>query len=143
MGINFKYTAVNTPQQNGRVERKFATLYERVRAMVNGARLNRKLRGGLWAECAKTATYHDNLDCDNDKGKTRHFQFWKKDAKGFKYMRTFGEVGIATQGEKMRGKLENRGLTCLYLGHAWNHADDVHRLLKLSTKRVIRSRDVR
>ena len=143
LGINFEYTAVNTPQQNGRVERKFATLYGRVRAMLNSARLSKKLRGVLWAECAKTATFQDNLDCDNGKGKTRHSQFWKQDAKGFNYMRVFGEVGIATQGEKMRGKLENRGLACLYLGHAWGHADDVHRLLKLSTRRVIRSRDVR
>ena len=42
LGIDFECTAVNTPQQNGRVERKFATLFGRVRAMLNGARLNGK-----------------------------------------------------------------------------------------------------
>ena len=30
MGIKFKYTAVDIPQQNGKVERKFATLYGKV-----------------------------------------------------------------------------------------------------------------
>ena len=45
LGIEMEYTAVNTPQQNGRVERKFQTLYGRVRAMLNGARLTKKLRG--------------------------------------------------------------------------------------------------
>ena len=29
LGITFEYTAPDTPQQNGRVERKFATLYAR------------------------------------------------------------------------------------------------------------------
>ena len=30
MGIKFEYTSVGTPQQNGRIKRKFATLYRRV-----------------------------------------------------------------------------------------------------------------
>ena len=35
MGLKFKYTAVNTPQQNGQIERNFASLYGCVRAMLN------------------------------------------------------------------------------------------------------------
>ena len=34
MGIKFEYTAVGTHQQNGRVERKFSTLYGRIRSMM-------------------------------------------------------------------------------------------------------------
>jgi transposase InsO family protein len=30
--IQFEYTASHTPQQNGRIERKFATLYRKIRA---------------------------------------------------------------------------------------------------------------
>ena len=33
LNITFKYTAPSKPQQNGRVERKFQTLYGRMRAM--------------------------------------------------------------------------------------------------------------
>ena len=73
LGITFEYTLPNTPHQNGKVERRFATLYGRVRAMLNGARLTKKLRGSLWTECARTATYQDNLDCENESGKTKHF----------------------------------------------------------------------
>jgi len=36
----------------------------------------------------------------------------------------------------------NRGEECLYLGHADNHSGEAGRFLKLSTTRVIRSRDV-
>jgi len=39
LGIQFKWTAPGTPQQNGRVERKFKTLYGRVRAMFKEAGL--------------------------------------------------------------------------------------------------------
>ena len=35
--IKFKYTARNMPQQNGQVERSFATLYGKMRAMMNAA----------------------------------------------------------------------------------------------------------
>ena len=51
-------------------------------------------------------------------------------------------MGIVTSGDSIRTKLANKGLACLYLGHADQHSGDVHRFLKLSTKRVIRSRDV-
>ena len=33
--IKFEFTAPNTPQQNGKAERKFATLKGRIRAMMN------------------------------------------------------------------------------------------------------------
>ena len=41
LGIKFEYTSPNSPQFNGRVERKFATLYSRVRANLNGAKLTK------------------------------------------------------------------------------------------------------
>ena len=39
LGIHFKYTAPRTPQQNGLVKRTFATLYGRVRSMMNGTNI--------------------------------------------------------------------------------------------------------
>jgi transposase InsO family protein len=42
LGIRFEYTAPATPQQNGVVERRFATLFGRVRTMNTAA--------GLYAE---------------------------------------------------------------------------------------------
>jgi hypothetical protein len=43
LGIKFEFTAPNTPQQNRRAECKFATLFGRVRAMLNGAGLSNAL----------------------------------------------------------------------------------------------------
>ena len=52
LGITFEFTAPGTPQQNGKVERKFATLYSKVRAMMNSARVPTEIINVLWAECA-------------------------------------------------------------------------------------------
>jgi len=37
LGITFEFTARKMPQQNGCVEQKFATLFGRICAMLNGA----------------------------------------------------------------------------------------------------------
>ena len=47
-GIKFKYTAPGMPQQNGRVERKFQTLYGQIRAMLAGSGFSRKIQVQLW-----------------------------------------------------------------------------------------------
>ena len=51
MGIQIEFVAPNTPQQNGVVERAFATCTARGRAMMSAAGLPEGLKGKLWAEC--------------------------------------------------------------------------------------------
>ena len=72
-----------TPQQNGKVERKFTMLYGRVKSMMNAEMLIGGLRTCLWAECAKTATNLDNIDCDNQEKKSRYKRFMGENYKGF------------------------------------------------------------
>jgi hypothetical protein len=43
------------------VEQKFQTLYGRIGAMLNDAGVEGDFCEGLWAECAPTATYYENL----------------------------------------------------------------------------------
>ena len=61
MGIKFEYSAPGTPQQNGVVERAFATLIGRGRAMMNHARFTVNKRREMWCEAAQTATVLDNV----------------------------------------------------------------------------------
>ena len=56
MNLQYEYTAPGTPQQNGRVERKFAILYEYMRSFLNTANVPQSLRQVLWAEAANHAT---------------------------------------------------------------------------------------
>jgi transposase InsO family protein len=58
--IQFEYTAPHTPQQNGKIERKFATLYGKTRAMMNQAEFTWTLRHCMWAFCAFYATHLKN-----------------------------------------------------------------------------------
>ena len=60
LGIDFEYTAPGTPQQNGCVKRKFATLFNGVCAMLNGGNFTAYLQSSLWAEAANTATTLEN-----------------------------------------------------------------------------------
>jgi hypothetical protein len=55
------FTAPDSPQQNGKVEKKFATLYGRVRDMLNEAKFNWPLRHAMWAYASLHATKPDNL----------------------------------------------------------------------------------
>src|SRR5210317_1253340 len=81
LGLTFEFTAPNTPQRNGRVERKFATLYGRMRSMLNVARFPKDKREKLWAEAANTTTKIDNILVREKDGKCPYEKFWKKEPK--------------------------------------------------------------
>jgi hypothetical protein len=56
----FEFTAPKSPQQSGKVERRFATLYGRVRAMLNEAEFNWP-GNAMWTYVSLHATKLDNL----------------------------------------------------------------------------------
>jgi hypothetical protein len=49
VNIKFEYTTPDSPQQNGKIERKFATLHGKMRAMLNEAQFTWPLRRNMWA----------------------------------------------------------------------------------------------
>ena len=58
LGIHFEYTIPSTPQQNGRVKRKFASLFGY--SMLNDGRFDNFWHHRLWAEVGKTETLLEN-----------------------------------------------------------------------------------
>ena len=78
LGIQFEFTGPGTPQRNGRIERKFATLYGRVRSALNSANIPMQMRYLLWAECAGTMTLIENCIVTPLKRKPAYEVFWKK-----------------------------------------------------------------
>jgi hypothetical protein len=99
LGIQIEFTPLGTPEYNGRVERKFTTLYSQVGAMLNGARLPKSLRGGLWPEAALRATDLENIYTTATKPVASNNQFFEKDLPGLRNFRVFGEIGIVTHHE--------------------------------------------
>jgi len=144
LGLNFEYTAHQTPQQNGRVERKFATLIGRVRSMLNLAGLTgerENLRHGLWAECAEMATKMENILAKPDK-EPPFQQLYKKDPLFLTSLHVFREIGVVNNAQQLRSKLANRG-EHMFVGYANNHAGDTFKMLNLKTKWIWKSRDVK
>ena len=59
--LTFEYTPRDNPQHNGVVERKYQTLYQRMRSILNGAGIYGQLREKIWEECEKTSTLLNNI----------------------------------------------------------------------------------
>ena len=58
--IKFEFTSPGTPKQNRMVERGFATLYSRMRAILTHAGLYQKLKTGPWTKCVATTNELEN-----------------------------------------------------------------------------------
>jgi hypothetical protein len=72
-------------------------------------------------------------------------KFFGGDSLYEEHLRTFGELGVVTEnpGAAVKAKLANRGILCMFLGYAKDHAGDVYRMLNLTTRKVIITRDIR
>lgn len=75
---------------------------------------------------------------------TNYQAFYKKNSEWRRYLRPFGEIGIVTDHKKrkIRAKLQDRGIPCMFLGYSDNHSGNVNRFLNLKTLKIIHSRDV-
>ena len=140
-----EYTGAATPQHNGVVERAFATLTGRVRAMMKSAGIVGKLKFKIWAECVKTATDLDGILVESLIQRSRVEQFIGKNPRFLGNLCSFGEVGIVwdSKSQKMQGKLTDRGFRAIFVGYAENHAGDVYRMYNDKTGRITTTRDVR
>jgi hypothetical protein len=144
LGIQFEFTGPGTPQYNGRVERKFATLYAQVQTMLNGAKVPKKIRDGVWTEAAQYSCDLENMIIQASKMKSPDNLFFEDDKPTLKVLREFGEIGIIVNNHNkaIRAKLEDRGKPMMFLGHAKNHSSDTFRFLNFATNRIVTSRDV-
>ena len=125
------------------VERSFSTAYERMRAMLNGAKLKDVVRSELWAECANLETDISNILIKKEGEKCAYELFFGEMPKYSRNMRTFGELGIFLDKGKIKGKLTNRGNLCVFLGYGRDHGSGVFRFLNIKTRKIIHSRDVK
>jgi transposase InsO family protein len=143
LGIAFEYSARSTPQQNGKVERAFATLYGRMRAMMLTAGMDLDQRTTLWVEAAATATKLSNIVVGTDHT-TPHERLFNNQPAYLHHLRTFGEVGIVADkpGPTIKSKLADRGLLCVFVGYARNHAGNVYRMINMKTGRALVTRDI-
>jgi len=134
-GIVHQTTAPYTPEQNGKAERLNRTLMERVRAMLQDA----KLPNSLWAEAVTTANYIRNRSpvCGDSKTPKELFYGDKPDVSN---MKTFGARAYVHIPKAQRQKLDPVSIKGIMVGYA---ADSkAYRFMLDDTKKIIISRDV-
>jgi hypothetical protein len=91
--IKFEYTTPDAPQQNGKFERKFATLYGKIQSVLNAAGFPAFLRSRLWSYAAKCVSQLENTIVDSST-MTASEKFTGSNPKWFKNLRPFGEIVI-------------------------------------------------
>jgi hypothetical protein len=114
--VKFEFSGPRTPQRNGKVEQKFQTLYGRIRVMFNDAGIEGDFCKGLWAECASTATFYDNIIVKTSQNESPLELMFKVKAKELNSLRKFGEVCVAATTSKIQGKWNDIGsVFCCWL----------------------------
>ena len=139
--IDFQMTPRRTPQFNGVVERAFAYVLARLRAMNYTAKFDEKMKGLTWAEGVVTATKLDNILArsiiDESKvKKSSYYMFHGKDPVFVAHARTYGEAGVVALRNDMQSSLANRGIKCMFVGYGNNSTSDAYRMLNLETGKV-------
>lgn len=144
LGIDFEFTARDTPQQNHLAELAFAVLANRGRAVMLRANVPLKWRYKLFPEAFKTVTLLDGLvPIMVDNKLATRFEHWRGTNPSFaKHLRTWGEAGTVKTRGKMTPKLADRGTQCMFVGYALDHAGDCYRMWDPKTGRIHVTRDI-
>ena len=142
-GITMEYTASNTPQQNGLVERQLATELRRANSMMEAAGLTPTVCNLLRPEALTTACILDNTLCD-ETGKSKYEKFYGHPPKlTMKHMIEFGRIGYVTDRKQFKQKHKARANPFVMVGYALNHSIDTYRMYNPKTRKVVITRDVR
>ena len=109
LGIEFEFTARDTPQQNSLAEVGIFTLANRVWAMMHYAHVPLEYRYKLFHDCYATAAMVGGLMIVNVNGKfaSRSEHFCGANLKCMAYLRTWGEAGTVKLCQRMTPKLSD------------------------------------
>lgn len=107
-----KFTTSYTPQ-NGVAERKNCTLIEMTRCMLTQS----KLPTPFWTEAVATANFIRNRCITRTLQDKTPYELWYGKRPNVKHMRIFGGIAYMLDKTSDKGKLEARGIRCIFLGY--------------------------
>ena len=142
-GVNIEYTARNTPQQNGQVERAIATDRGRRNAMMDASSFTDAEKKLLRAEATQMVSQLAQFVVSaNQPTPASHLLPTGTGLLQPKHLRKFGQVGYVTTKAKIQGKMKPRAKAMFMVGYANNHAPDTYRMYDPSKGSVVVTRDV-
>ena len=141
-GAVMEFASPDTPQFNGVVERRFATLKLRSQAMLNNAQLTKGAKEKLWAEAVNCANDLENIVLNRSRDMTPYELFTGRKSKLYDNLIEFGRVGFVTIREEFHRNWTNRSFKAIMTGYAKNHSVDTYRFYNPTTKAIFFSRDV-
>ena len=113
-GIQSKFTAAYSPQQNGVSERLNRTLIEAARSMLSHAGLG----NGYWAEAVATATYLRNrMVLTALKIDETPYLLWYSEKPNLKHVRVFGCVVYTHIPDRNCKKLDKKAQKLRFIGY--------------------------
>ena len=129
-GIMFEQTGRDTPQRNGKIERRFATDTQRATASLISANIETSERKKLWTEFVKTQSDISNIICTKRNPTPPHTKIYKKDSKLPYHVIELGRVGYLAKLGKIKPKksIADKATSKVMCGYAPNHSRDTYRL---------------
>jgi hypothetical protein len=110
--------------------------------MLNTAKLPWNLRHKLWAQWANLSTQLENIIYSPIFDASPYEMIHNTKPEWLDNLHTFVEIAIVHEGskDKIRAKLQDKGLASMFVGYPVNHASEVCQFLNLKTKKSISSR---
>ena len=142
-GVRLEFTAPNTPQMNGIVERRIAVLIARANASMMAAGINEEGRKKLWAEAVNYHNDTENITISSVRKEPAESALYRPCENLFRHLQPFGRPGIVTIRRKFSGKWKERGTKMIVVGYAKGHPPDTYRMYHLENHTVHESRDVK
>ena len=92
------------------------------------------LKHKLWAEGANVTTMLDNILVTNNSDLSAFEKSYACEPTFLQKLRTFGEIGVVLDRQKMKNKLASRGHKSIFVGYAQQHAVGVYRMYNIDTR---------
>ena len=144
LGLQYEFTAPNTPQQNALAEVAFPTVMNRANAMCEAGNIPPEFMHLLKPKAIMMASQLDGLQPVRREGTvaTKYVHQNGKNPAWADHLRTPFEAGTVTVHTKLRNKSVRRGIPCVFIGYLDDHPGDCYQMWNPINKQVYKTRDV-